>query len=306
MPIPLKIKSTLSPGDAVVMTAAIKSLHDTYPGEYQTDVLTSTSEIWENNPYITSLSEPFPEENNLHYNVIHRCNQELVSFLEAYTRGLSELIERPLRLTTNRPHIYLTDDEIAWMDQVQQYKTHGRKIPYWVINTGTKKDYTTKQWPVEYYQKVVDETFGHIQWIQIGAEEHEHHDLNGVINLVGKTNHRELIRLVYHCKGGLGPSTYLQHLCAAFNKQYICLLGGREPISWVTYPLQTTLHTMGQLKCCSHGGCWKSRVVPLEDGSDKDKSLCDSPIQGYIKDVPKCMAMIKPEEVLSVLYRVQA
>lgn len=299
------LKSFLSPGDAVVMTAAIESLHNTYPKQYITDVDTSTKEIWENNPHITDLkSDSTAEQIQLHYDGIAKCNQVNISFMQAYVEGLQGIINKPLQLTTNRPHLYLHEDEKKWMDQVQQYATHSRKVPFWIINTGVKKDYTTKQWPVEFYQKVVDQTGGLIQWVQIGAFEHEHHPLSGVIHFEGKTNHRELIRLVYHAKGALGPSTYLQHLCAAFEKPYICLLGGREPVSWVTYPKQITLHTIGQLKCCLDKACWKSRVVPLHDEDNKDESLCENPIIGYIKPVGKCMAIIRPEEVIMILSRI--
>jgi len=298
----LLLKSVLSPGDAVVMTAAIESLHRTYPGEFQTGVSTSAMEIWDNNPHVISSFDS--EEIELQYNLIHQSNQWANSFMQAYVEGLSRVIQRPLQLATNRPHLYVTDEEKGWVDQIQQYFTHNRKVPFWIINTGVKKDYTTKQWPVEHYQKVVDQTAGMIQWVQIGANEHEHFPLAGVIHLEGKTSHRELIRLAYHCKGGLGPSTYLQHLCAAFEKPYICLLGGRESVTWVTYPKQITFHTIGQLSCCKDGGCWKSRVVPLGDGDSKDQSLCDKPILGYIKPSPKCMAIIKPEEVVTILNRI--
>lgn len=298
----LHLKSFLSPGDAVVMTAAIESLHTTYPGEFQTSVETSTMEIWENNPHISQMFDAEPHD--VHYPLVHHSNQVAYHFMQAYVNGISQVIEKPLYLTTNKPHIYLSDEEKAWMDQVQHFLTQGRKVPFWLIDAGVKHDFTAKQWPVEFYQKVVDMTAGLIQWVQVGATEHEHHPLAGVISLVGKTSHREFIRLVYNCKGGLGPSTYLQHLCAAFDKQYICLLGGREPVPWVTYPFQTTLHTIGQLECCKHGACWISRVVPLLDDDEKNNSLCSNPILGFIKPVGKCMAIIKPEEVVQILGRI--
>jgi hypothetical protein len=101
----------------------------------------------------------------------------------------------------------------------------------------------------------------------------------------------------------LGPVTYLQHLCAAWEKPYLCLLGGREPVTWTKYPLQHTFHTMGLLDCCRTTACWKSRVVPLRDGDPKDTSLCLWPLLGLARPSPKCMATIRPDEVLSILER---
>lgn len=298
----LKLKSLLSPGDALAMTSAIYSLHQQYPGEYETDVETSAMEIWENNPDITKLEDTSPTE--LHYPLVHKSNQILTTFLNGYVQGLADVIQRPLQLQTNRPHLYLTENEaIKWMDQAQQYLSHGKKLKYWLINSGTKNDFTCKQWPIEYYQEVINETRGMIQWIQVGSKEHRHHPLSGVIDFRGKTNHRELIRLVYHSRGAVGPVTYLQHLCAAFEKPYMCLLGGREGVGWTVYPRQQTFHTIGLLSCCQHGGCWKSRVVPLEDGKEQDKSVCEQPSFGGLVPSPKCMAMIHPSEVISVLRR---
>jgi ADP-heptose:LPS heptosyltransferase len=149
----------------------------------------------------------------------------------------------------------------------------------------------------------VTRTVGKIQWVQVGAKEHDHPKLDGAINLVGKTDHRQLIRLAWHARGGLGPVTYLQHLCAAWEKPYVCLLGGREPVTWVQYPLQHTLHTIGMLPCCKTSACWKSRIVPSNDSSTKDQSLCQWPVLGLVRPVSRCMSAIRPDEVITVLER---
>ena len=302
----LLLTCNLCPGDVLTLTAAVESLHQEYPGEYETAVQTTCMEIWEHNPRISRPEKP--EDNGyrkleMHYGSIGRCNQESIPFLSGYTEDLAAHIDRPLRCRVNRPQLYLAEKEKEWIDQVRQHVTHGRKIPFWLVNAGIKSDYTAKLWPVEHYQEVIDRTRGRIQWVQIGAQEHWHPELRGVIDLRGKTTHRELIRLAWHCQGGLGPVTYLQHLCAAWEKPYVCLLGGREPVTWVQYPLQTTLHTMGMLDCCRQKACWRSRVEPLSDRSNKDGSLCHWPVMGLQRAVGRCMAMIQPDEVLNVLER---
>jgi len=99
----------------------------------------------------------------------------------------------------------------------------------------------------------------------------------------------------------VGPITFLQHLCAAFEKPYVALLGGREPVSWVQYPLQTTLHTMGKLSCCRTKACWRSRVVRLNDGGEQDSSLCEQPVTTFARPVGRCMAIIKPVEAIRAI-----
>ena len=302
----LILHSRLSPGDILTLTAAVYSLHVTYPGQYLTDVRTTAPEIWLHNPHITRLDDHDPEVRHIqmHYPSIHRANQEPVLFIAGYTEYLGEQLGRPLRCRTPRPMLYLSEEELRMPCQVQEHFPGGKLRPFWLICAGTKRDYTTKQWPVEHYQEVVDRTRGWIQWVQIGALEHDHQPLRGVINLLGKTTHRQLIRLAYHASGGLGPTTYLQHLMAAWQRPYILLLGGREAVTWLSYPLQVTLHTVGQLPCCANRGCWRSRVVPLGDGNEKDKSLCERPVLGWAKPFPECMGRISPDEVVLVLRRI--
>jgi ADP-heptose:LPS heptosyltransferase len=196
----------------------------------------------------------------------------------------------------------LSDEEKQWIDQISQHITHGRRVDFMVVNAGVKDCFPAKAWPVEYYQEVVTRTAGFVQWVQVGAPEHHHPTLHGVINLIGQTNHRQFVRLVWHSKGGLGPVTYLQHLCAGLDKPYICLLGGREPATWVQYPLQHTLHTMGLLDCCRKQACWKSKVEVKEDGDEG--SLCERPYYGMSRVFAKCMAMIQPDDVIRLVSKI--
>lgn len=305
----LMLFSKLCPGDILTLTAAVESLHSTYPGEFLTDVRTTCREIWNENPHLTQIADDDSEARRIEcqYPAINHSNQRAVCFLSGYTSHLGEKLGRPLSLTTNRPHLYLSDDEKNWVNQIREHHTHGRDVPFWVVNAGTKSDYPAKQWPVEFFQEVIDRTQGRIRWAQIGecSDSHFHPDLRGVFDLRGQTDLRQLIRLVYHARGGLGGVTLLQHLCAAWQKPYVCLLGGREPVTWTTYPLQTTLHTIGsyQLPCCRLGGCWKSRVVPLDDGDSKNESLCDRPVVGLTRPVGECMTRITPQQVVDSIKR---
>lgn len=301
----LILKSNLCPGDILTMTAAVYSLHITYPNEYLTDVRTSTPDIWKYNPHITQIADGDPEARviEMHYPSIQRSNQEAVTFLTGYTAYLGEQLGRPLYCKTNRPLLYLSEEEMRQNPVAEFFK--GQPVPpVWLLVAGTKQDYTAKQWPLEHYQEVIDRTRGWVQWVQIGAEEHHHPQLHGVIDMRGKTDHRQMIRLAWHASGGLGPSTYLQHLMAAWQRPYILLLGGREPVLWQQYPLQATLHTLGQLPCCAQKSCWKSRVVPLGDKNEKDKSLCERPVLGWSKPFAECMGRIIPEEVVLILRRI--
>lgn len=300
----LILRTGLCPGDVLTLTAAIESLHRKYRRQFLTDVRTPCPAVWENNPHITPLNEEEPgvEVIDCHYPAIDRSNQTPDCFLSGYAQHLARVLGKPLPLATNRPHLYLSTEEQSWMGQVEEQL--GRRTPYWLVNAGTKRDFTAKQWPLEFYQAVVDHFAGRMLFVQVGSDQDLHPLLRGVLNLVGQTDHRQLIRLAYHAAGGLGPVTYLQHLCAAWQKPYVCLLGGREPVTWAqNYPQQVTLHTVGQLDCCRTEACWRSRVVPLGDGDGKDRSLCQRPVITLQVPVPQCLALIRPGEVVAVLER---
>lgn len=314
----LILKCMLSPGDIMTLTAAIESLHAAYPGEYLTDVRTSTPEIWENNPHISPMPDALGRPVEMHYDKtkhgqIGQSNQRAIPFIGGYCEHLAETIGRPIPLATNRPRLYLSNAECGWTNQIAEHHSSREArektgqpaavMPFWLVNAGVKSDFTAKQWPIENYQRVVDETSGRIQWVQIGSKHHDHPRLNGVIDLRGKTDTRQLIRLAHHCAGGLGPVTFLQHLCAAFEKPYFCLLGGREPVQWVAYPLQHTFHTMGALDCCRRSACWKSRVVAMADNAKQNDSLCVMPRVGGLTPVAACMQSIRPQSVVDAIQR---
>ncbi|MHB1767003.1 MAG: hypothetical protein ACYCUV_04035, partial [Phycisphaerae bacterium] len=51
----LVLKTHLSPGDIVMLTAAVRDLHRAHPNKFLTAVETSASDLWENNPYVTKF-----------------------------------------------------------------------------------------------------------------------------------------------------------------------------------------------------------------------------------------------------------
>ena len=294
MPRRIILKTGLPPGDVCTLTAAIESLHYSYPGQYVTDVRTNHDELFHHNPHVTKLREDRAQVIELHYTeLLNTCDTVPNPFLRGYTHDLGRRLGIPLELQTNRPHLYLSEIEQAAPPYAGDLPPH-----YWLVTAGVKRDFTAKQWPVEYFQDVVSSLRGKVQFVQVGAAGDDHPPLEGAINLIGKTTLRQLLCLAYHCDGGLGPITLLQHLCAAFQKPYVAMLGGREPVTWTQYPLQTTLHTLGKLPCCRTRACWRSRVVRLNDGEEHDDSLCDWPVVDMQRPVGKCMAVIKPPEVV--------
>ncbi len=300
----LILRSFQSPGDIVMLTAAVRDLHARYPGEFVTDVRTPCPALWENNPYITPLDERDPAVELIHceYPLIHRSNQEPYHFIHGFSAFLSRRLGLDVRPTEFKGDLHISDLEKSWLSQVEEIV--GASVPFWILVSGGKTDFTIKWWDWRRYQQVVDHFRGRILFVQVGENSHQHPPLQGVIDLRGKTDLRQLVRLVYHAQGTLGPVSLLMHLTAAveMNAGYrvqhrpaVVVAGGREPVHWEAYPHHQFIHTLGALRCCDAGGCWKSRTLPLGDGDEKDRPehLCVD----VVGTLPRCMDMITPAEV---------
>lgn len=296
----LILQNRLCPGDVLVMSAAIYSLHRANPGKFATAVDTTAMQLWEHNPDVVpadSLKDPMRLE--VHYPLVNQSGQRGIHFMSAYCAYLEDALNVRVPLMTNRPMIYLSNAERSWMNQVEE--TTKRKQRFWLVNAGHKTDYPTKFWP--WYQEVVDLLRGKITFVQIGEGGHVHKPLQGVISLVGKTDTRQVVRLAYHADGVLTGVSFPMHLASALEKPCVAIMGGREPVVWNSYPRQTLLHTVGALDCCRNAGCWKSRVVALNDNDPKDKSLCDAPLPDG--SAGQCMALISPQTVVDAILRYQ-
>lgn len=309
----LILKNHLPPGDALVMTAAVFSLPRANPDKYKIAVDTAFPQLWENNPDVVPLEEAKVqnfETVEMHYPLVNESNQQCVHVLHGYCRYLEENLGVRVPCLTNKPLIYLSEQEKAWQDQVQQLTGHKQK--FWLICAGRKKCFTAKFWGTHNFQKVVDLLYGKITFVQVGAAGDHHPVLRGVINLVGQTDIRQLVRLTYHSEGVLCGITFLHHLAAALDKPSVSLLGGREPVQWNSYPRANLLHTGGALHDCRERlgitighGCWRSRTVMLGDGAEQDGSLCADPVPGH-EPVPRCLAILPPESVVEAILRANA
>ena len=289
----LILRNFQSPGDIVMLTAAVRDLHRAHPGEFLTDVRTSCAALWENNPHLTPLREEDPDVQvvDCHYPIIHRSNSTPVHFLHGFPAYLNEQLGLRIRVTEFKGDIHLSDEE--------KRGDFGR---FWLLVSGGKFDFTTKWWDPARYQQVIDHFRGRIQFVQVGEAGHHHPALEGAIDLRGETSLRQLVRLMYHADGALSPVSLLMHLAAAVetppgkprNRPCVVVAGGREPPHFTAYPHHQFIHTVGALRCCDQGGCWKSRVVPLGDGDAKDQDLCVD----VVGALPRCLDLITADEVI--------
>lgn len=314
----LLLLNRLAPGDILVMTNVLRDLHKAYPGKYLTDVRTPCNEIFEHNPYITKLQyseskytvlnsmfatgkrDNEPPRNHIEmlddvavidmmYPAIHQSGTSGWHFSQGHRAFLEEALGIKIPQTELRPEIYLSQAEKSWTNPLVLRKgSEYLDARYWVINAGSKSDFSLKQYP--YYQEVVDILVSDIystlpkdvKIVQIGQRTHKHEPLKGVVDMVGETNIRELFRLIYRAEGVITCVSLPMHVAAAFSKPCVVVAGGREGTRWELYPNQQFLYVNGCLPCAPYDGCWKSGI---EDCQNKRSG------------VPKCMTLIKPSRV---------
>lgn len=303
-----------------MMTSAVRDLKKAFP-EWQIDVRTTAMQIWENNPHLSDLDEKDPEVQvlKMEYPLIHRSNTHPYHFIHGFRIFLERTLKIEIPQGIFKPDIHISDTEKSWISQIQEM---GIEENFWILMSGGKYDFTAKWWNPFEYQKVVDHFKNKITFVQCGEEGHFHPKLEGVINLIGKTDTRQFIRLMYHASGVICPVTFAMHLAAGvemkssppINRPAVVLAGGREPAQWEAYPHHRFLSLNGALPCCDNGGCWKSRATKVGDGDEKDKdNLCvfpekidmkfKSPFDEQEKDVyiAKCLNMIKAEDVIKAV-----
>lgn len=300
----LVLRNFQSPGDILMLTAAVRDLHRAHPGEFLTDVRTPFADLWMFNPHITPLRDDDPgcEIVDCHYPLIHQCNTIPCHFLHAFPAFLNRQLGLQIRVTEFKGDIHLGAPEREWFRRAAPLDPD--TLPFWLLVSGGKRDYTIKWWDPARYQQVVDHFRGRLQFVQVGEASHHHPPLDGVIDLRGRTSIRQLVRLMHHAQGAVSPVSFLMHLAAAVetapgypnSRPCIVIAGGREPPHFTAYPHHQFLHTVGMLPCCDQGGCWKSRTLPLGDGDPKDRAeeLCVD----VVGQLPRCMDMITAEDVV--------
>ena len=296
------LKAFLSPGDILMLTAAVREIAESCPGRFEIDVRTLCGALWEHNPHIIHLEEWDPSVRTIdcEYPIVHHSNQRPYHFIHGYIRFLSKELGIDIEPTQFKGDVYLSEQEKSTSFISPDDNPGG--LPVWIISAGGKYDFTIKWWHWRRYQEVVDAFRDRILFVQVGEEGHFHPKLNHTLDLRGKTTLRDMVHLMHWADGVVCGVTFHMHLAAATPLRHgqkarpaIVVAGGREPPHWEAYPTHQFLHTVGLLPCCSHGGCWKSRTLPLGDGDAKDdpENLCVDVVGG----LPRCMDHITADQV---------
>ena len=296
-----------------MLSAAVRDLHISHGESFDIFVKTSCSDIWRYNPRVQlhDNSVDYDQQIDCHYPLINSSNVTPHHFIHGYRLFLEETLNIKIPATEFKGDIYLSDLEKKWISQVRET---GNTDKFWIMCAGGKFDFTSKWWNPEKWQKVVNHFNGKITFVQTGKSDHFHPKLSNVIDLVGKTNLRQYIRLFYHSVGAISPITCAMHFAAAVpskfglkNRPCVVVASGIEPTHWEKYPTHQYITRAGTMSCCEKGGCWKiksSKILNEELDSEKVCSnrvfVSENPLPEKIEElyIPKCMNSISVDEVI--------
>lgn len=292
LPAKIRLSNRQCPGDILMLTAAVRDLHNTFPN-LQISVDTKYPWLWENNLHIVTDREC--KVTSIGYKTPHQMlnNPVREHFVYAFHRSL----ERQFGIKINRgipyPDIYLTAHDTPLIEQP--------KRPILLINAGSKSDFPTKQWPLEYFQQVVDALANRYTILQIGETRTGiHTPLKGAVNMLDKTPGRDIVRLMRQANAVLTGVSFPMHLCAALNaadglqRKCVVIAGRRENDYWERYPDMDYLQG-----ACAQDGCWNRWLPPVVGWKAE---LCTNTCRGGNgRYYAKCIYDIKPETVIECL-----
>jgi hypothetical protein len=246
-------------GDQVLLTAAVRDIHHTHPGKFRTAVQCWGRELFENNPYLTPIDKMVKPRTI-------RCEGFMASddashLIYQVDRNLSRQLD--VHMETKRCG---GDIHLSLAERQSPHPFGGE--PYWLAWFGGHYGFTTKIWSPRNAQAVVDHFRGRLRFVQVGAKGHFHPKIEGADYRVGDTPMRKMVLLMYHADGGIGPVSFGMHLAAAVpvsprpgmpsRRPFVVLVGGREAPQVFQYPNHTAISSIGRMRCCQSGACWKN------------------------------------------------
>ncbi len=253
------------------------------------------------------------------------CANRGLKFTQSYTLDLQRKFRHPgsIPVYSEVPVLtYLADDH---KDLI---KLPDDK-PIAITVSGGKPDLTVKHWSSDkhsspYIQEVIDATSDRYTWVQIGSHNPAewHPDLNGVIDLRGKTAKPEdFLRLLLQAKRSKGlvlcGVTLLAWMAATVSLNQsegslalFSIVGGREQGSENLHflPDGANLFYYGSsLECAGRYGCWESKteanISIYKNWNALNRHLCKQPVTNRGVRTPACMAAIPPSQIIADINR---
>ena len=213
----LFLKNNMAPGDTLMLTTAVRDLVHSYP-DIHVNVKTTAMEFWENNPYLDrSITEDNADKVIYADYPIYKQNNRLpYHFIHGFRLFLEDVLQLPIEQGDFKVDVHLTEYEKD-PERVRELlgDAFNEEHNYWLVNAGYKTDFTAKQWPFKRWNRLMSDALHDFPidcFVQIGSNTSIQPKLDNVVNLVGKTNLRQLCSLMYWAGGVVTGVSMPMHL----------------------------------------------------------------------------------------------
>jgi ADP-heptose:LPS heptosyltransferase len=133
--------------------------------------------------------------------------------------------------------------------------------PWITINRRASSWTPNKDWPDEYWRKLIERLDGTCGFIEVGWPRDGCSEISGstYISLVGRTNTVELIAAIAASDLHVGPISAPVHIAAATRRPSVVIYGGYEPPDCTMYEGNRALYST--IECSP---CWLRSPCPYE------------------------------------------
>ena len=252
------LRNMQAPGDILMLTACVRDVKRFHPDiEIDVRVPEPSRCLFDCSPYITPIADNTAPLLEMSYPLIHRSNQDnRIHFLHGFIDNFNEQTGSSVMLTEFKPDVHLLSEELntpVFPDLPQQFV---------LANCGHKMDFVAKAVPTciweEIFARLKNVTFIRVGSAPDGNNVQPEISAANLIDKVGQTDIRQLLRLSSQSVGVITPVSLPMHAAACFYRAACVLTGGFEPLSWEHYWWMNTFGAQKRLLCCKDGGCWAS------------------------------------------------
>jgi len=296
--------------NSIALSGAIRDLKSNSLEKFEIGVATPWMAVFENNPNISVVSGTAEKIKSMQdpY-LIMQANASAYHLSVQYAETLGRALDVDMVNRKSCGDIHLSSEEKD-LSEVESKKLIGDS-PYWLLCTACECGTPAKSWVNKRWERIVDKFRGKILFAQVSAPRDSYgrddltDDFNahipGTIDLRGKLDVRQLIRLTYRAEGVLTVPTFAMGLAAAVpmpkdstraTRPCVIIGGGRESEKWVSISNQQYISLSGALACNRSGGCWQES---LEEGHNR---ACSHVVKRDGQRVPYCMSLITVNDVV--------
>lgn len=281
------VKSHNHLGDSIITAGAVHNVKLARP-DLRFRYVGWCREIWQHNPDVepdTSLPTiPLPLID--YGRVIEEQRASRGNVVEAFTRSLCEALQIPLvPFSTRVPFAVLTEAEKKsserWRDCI-------------LLNANGQTVSFSKAYP--YWQEVIDSLPDDMGIIQVGSLERRNISptLRGVIDWRGRTeNVRDLLCMVYGCRGVISPPSGIINIAAAFGKPAVVVNAARELDELTDYPNMAHV-SLDYYTPCGLGRKNGLACIALTDNGQRP---CKTVVSVDGQHFAGCMVEVGPERI---------